>query len=278
MMTATCFIQWELNDDDSMAAMLNVVKRATSFPWLHLVTKRPGDYKCAMPKPRFLVSPPLLIAFLFALTLPGEAAAAETNVPPPSVIFVRGGATSWLDFPNVFIARRAQKSATVGFDFGSDIDDEGEQLYFQWFLDETLASQAARFTNEFEQGLHTVHASVTDNRDIVSADSTVEVITPMDAIRRLRADVELSGVRERLNHLRPPLRYAEKAIQHRRWSSASRQLTVFGRRLARHLDPDTEEDLTLYNRWHDAAEELWGAVRHLPRNPNATPRGVFPGP
>lgn len=90
-------------------------------------------------------------------------AAAETNVPPPSQIFVRGASATWLDFTNVFILRRAQRTATALFDFGGETDGEGEQLYFQWYLGEVLASEAPQFSNDFEAGLHGVYATVTDN-------------------------------------------------------------------------------------------------------------------
>ena len=105
----------------------------------------------------------------------------------------------------------------------------------------------------------------------------LEVISPLDATRRLRADLELAGVRENIDRLRPQLRLAERAIDHRNWSIGKRRLERFQNRAPKVIDVETESGAALVERWNDAAGHIIQSIRRI-RKGDSTPDGSFPGP
>jgi hypothetical protein len=225
-----------------------------------------------------------LMIHLRALLLAGlsclfttHLALAETNTPPPTKVFIHGnGAPDFLGFTNVYLLRRAEKTARLDFHLGADHDDEGELLYFYWYEGDNVVSNLPRYTNDYAHGLHTLHVAVSDNRDVNDLHVPLEIISPLDAIRRLRADLELTGRRENIDSLRPLLYGAEKAIRRREWRVAQRRLQRFDERLSVYLDVNTEKGAALIARWEVAARRLGQSVQVI-RKGDAAPGGLFPG-
>lgn len=226
---------------------------------------------------RMILLRALLLAGL-GCVLTTHLATAETNTPPPTRIFIHGnGAPDFLGFTNVYLLRRAEKTALLDFHLGSTHDADGDQLFFQWFDEETVVSNAPRFTNDYTRGLHTLKVRVSDGAIMLDATAPLEIISPLDAIRRLRADLELTGVRENIDSLRPLLYGAENAIRRREWRVAQRRLQRFGERLSVYLDGDSEQGAALIARWDVAARRIGQSVQVI-RKGDAAPGGLFPGP
>jgi hypothetical protein len=210
--------------------------------------------------------------------LAADATAGGTNVPPPSKVYIIGnGSPDFLGFTNVYLTRRNESSVALESHLGADHDDEGDILYFQWFDDGTVASNLPRFTNDYSQGLQTLRVIVSDGAEMLDLQVPLEVISPLDATRRLRADLELAGVRENIDRLRPLLRLAEKALDHRHWSIGKRRLERFQNRASKVIDTDGESGAALVERWNVAASHIIQSIRRI-RKGDATPSGVFPGP
>jgi hypothetical protein len=225
--------------------------------------------------------PLLRLAVMFSiLALSVDAARGdETNIPPPSKMFIGGnGSPDFLGFTNVYLTRRVEKTTTLRFHLFSDQDAEGEPLYFYWYDGDTIASEAAQYTNTYPHGLHTLHMRVSDNRDVLDLRVPLEVISPLDAMRRLRADLELAGVRENIAHLRPLLHGAERAVQRRHWSVAQRRLERFDSQVSVYIDNDEESGAALIERWVEAARDIIQGIQPIRRTGPGTPGGVFPGP
>jgi len=215
---------------------------------------------------------------VFALAT--DAARGDTtNVPPPSKVFIGGnGSPDFLGFTNVYLTRRVQKTTTLEFHLGSDHDNEGELLSFFWYEGDTVVSEFPRFTNDYPHGLHTLHVRVSDNHDMNDLRVPLEVISPLDAVRRLRADLELTGVRENIARLRPHLRVAERAIQHRVWGVAQRRLQRFDARVSVYIDANSEAGAALVERWEEVARRIIQSIQPVRRGGPANPTGVFPVP
>ena len=219
-----------------------------------------------------------LMGGVFALAT-DVACGDETNVPPPSKVFIVGnGSPDFLGFTNVYLTRRVQKTTTLEFHLGSDHDNEGELLYFFWYEGDTVVSEFPRFTNDYPHGQHTLHVAVSDNHDVNNLHVPLEVISPLNAVRRLRADLELTGVRENIARLRPHLRVAERAIQRRAWSVAQRRLQRFDARVSVYIDADSEAGAALIERWEEAARRIIQSIQPVRRAGPINPPGVFPGP
>ena len=215
-------------------------------------------------------------AFAFAADVAGDG--AETNVPPPSKLYIVGnGSANFLGFTNVYLTRRAEPTVALETHLGADHDDEGELLYFYWYDGDTVASNLPRYTNDYAQGLHDIHVAVSDNRDLIELHVPLEVISPLDAVRRLRADLELAGVRENIDRLRPLLRVAERSMERHKWSVSERRLKRFQNRLSVQIDNDTEERAALIERWNEAARRIVQSIMRF-RKGDQAPSGVFPGP
>lgn len=214
---------------------------------------------------------PMIRLHILVLTVAGcifalaaNATADGTNVPPPSTVFIIGnGSPDFLGFTNVYLTRRNEKSVELESNLGADHDAGGDVLSFQWFDGDTVVSTLPRFTNDYSLGLHTLHVIVSDGTEALDLQVPIEIISPLDATRRLRADLELTGVRENIDKLRPLLRLAEKALDHRNWSIGKRRLEHFQRRLPKVIDTDTESGAALVARWDDAAGDIVQSVRRI---------------
>jgi hypothetical protein len=221
----------------------------------------------------------LKILFLAVVCCACVQAQEATNVPPPSSIFIDGnGSRNFLGFTNVYLTRRAETNVSLRFHFGADHDEEGELLYFYWYDGETVVSEQSQYTNTYAHGLHTLRVALSDNREVVHVTVPLEIISPLDAIRRLRADLELTGVRENIAALRPLLRVAERAIERRDWRSAYRRLERFDERLSEDIDANTDQGAALVERWSRAARVIGTSVRPQRSGPLKPPIGPFPGP
>jgi len=210
--------------------------------------------------------------------LAAEATAVGTNVPPPSTVYIIGnGSPDFLGFTNVYLTRRNEKSVALESHLGADHDAGGDILFFQWFDEDKVVSTLPRFTNDYSLGLQTLRVIVSDGVEMLDLQVPIEIVSPLDATRRLRADLELTGVRENIDHLRPLLRLAEKALDHRNWSIGKRRLEHFQRRLPKVIDVETEAGAALVGRWSDAAGDIVQSVRRI-RKGDTSPNGYFPGP
>jgi hypothetical protein len=217
--------------------------------------------------------------FLAACVLVTDAQAQSTNVPPPSRIFIRGAELEFLHLTNVFITRRLEQQVTAMFDVGTAHDDEGELLWFTWWENGVppVLGETARVTNVYTFGQYRIFAFVSDGKEIVSAFSDFEVISPLQAIRLLQADLEISGFRMDVSKWRGLLKTAEAAIKRRHWGTASQALERFVKRVGQ-FDPTDVEGMRLKERWTDAAGDVRHAVRGFNGVTNPNPGGVFPGP
>jgi hypothetical protein len=223
----------------------------------------------------FLRSILVILCFSAAMRL----ANAQTNVPPPSHIFVRGVESSFLDLSNVAIIRRNEDTATLMFDVGSATDDEGEPLSFIWYEvspDQPLSTEV-RLTNDYASGAHRVYGWIADSQEGVTGQADFEVITPLEAVRLLSGDVEINGFRRDITRARKFLRLAEDGIQRRKWQRGEYRLNRFVRQIEREFAEGGEEDLALNQRWTDAADAIQHALQKVRRNQPAEPEGVFPG-
>ncbi|HMJ89849.1 MAG TPA: hypothetical protein VK530_08530 [Candidatus Acidoferrum sp.] len=203
-----------------------------------------------------------------------------TNTPPYSQIFVRGGPGDFVGLTNVIFIHRAFDTVEVLFDVGDDNDADGDLMEFHWSDNApgNVTSFAVRFTNDYAPGKYRVSANITDHKDTVFPTVDFEVISALQGMRMLLADVELTERHQQIKHLRAPLRLAEKAMERRNWNIATRRLERFKKGLTRHLSTQIEEEVQIIERWSDAAGTVQWAIQKLPRHPGpGAPPGVFPG-
>jgi hypothetical protein len=220
----------------------------------------------------------ILVALLFcAATLCAQE--TVTNIPPPvDMLIDANGSREFLGFTNVYLTRRAESSVSIRMAFISSTDAEGEELHFFWLEGDMIVSELQLRTNVYARGLHTVHAAVSDSQESVHVYLPLEILSPLEALWRLRADLELTGVREDIAALRPLLRSAERALERRDWRVASRRLQRFDERLSEHIDANTAHSALLLDRWSRAARVIETSVGPRRSGPIKPPIGPFPGP
>ncbi len=183
------------------------------------------------------------------------------NIPPPSRIFVRGSG-SFLSSTSAYIIRRLETTITGYFDVGGFTDAGGDVLTFAWRdgTNETLLSTQARLTNAYPVGTHLVNATISDGEQTVEASAGFEVITPLEAMVRLRAEIgEIIDPKSK-ERLDAPLRAAERSFQASNWRISAQHLRIFVRRLDRRI-------FVQGGRWRNATEEIESAVRNVPISP-----------
>jgi hypothetical protein len=200
--------------------------------------------------------------------------AQETVTNMPRVVVVGNGEANFVGFTNTFVAQRDDDSAELQFNI---LVDDLMNAFPYWLDGETIA-EGPRYTNSYAIGVHTLHAGVNAYQRLRFIHVPFEVVSPLDAMRRLRADLELTGVRENISDLRPVLRASERALERRDWRMAARRLQRFDERLSEYIDASTEHGAVLVERWSRAARAIENSLRPLRRGPLNPPVGSFPGP
>lgn len=128
--------------------------------------------------------------------------------------------------------------ATVRLDASQSTDAEGDPLSYAWLIGTNVIGTDAVITNYLQPGSWPIQLLVSDGTNVTSTITTLEVISPSEAIE-FATDLVAEGVRERRDRmvLLNWLREANKAFVRCDVSQGVHFLQLFKNRVADHITP-----------------------------------------